>query len=429
MISLFQPISLDFVIGLFWIVILLLFSALISGSEIAFFSINPEMLEKISEEDSSKSRNVAALLKKPNHLLATILIANNFVNVAIVILSTYLTTQLFDFTNHKWLEWVFQVVIVTALILLFGEVMPKILATQQPVRFAKKMAKTFSVLSIILYPFSKILTQSTSFIDRRLAGKQKNISLEELSSAIDITSNESSDDETRMLKGVVRFSDTEVKEIMHARVDVTAVEVDYDFKELLSIILESGFSRIPVFQETFDNVLGILYIKDLLTHLNKSSDYAWKDLIRPAFFVPENKPINDLLENFREKKIHMAIVVDEYGGTSGIVTLEDILEEIIGDISDEFDAIADEVEYTKIDDSTFVFEGKTSINDFCKITKIEDDFLDSIKGDSDSLAGLFLELSGKIPEIGEKKSYKNLNFTIKNVDNRRIISIEVFIKK
>ena len=371
-----------------------------------------------------------SLLDKPKQLLATILISNNFVNVGIVILSSYLINAIFNFTGFPVLGFIIEVVVITTFILLFGEIIPKIFAAQKPVLFANIMAKPLRFLAKLFYPLSILLVKFTSVIDKRIERKGVDVSMSDLSDAIDITADENMDEEdTKILKGIVRFTDIDVKEIMKSRVDVTALDAETSFKEVLNTIIESGYSRIPVFEETFDNVKGILYIKDLLPHLDEKDDYNWLTLLRKPFFVPENKKINDLLKEFQDKKIHLAIVVDEYGGTSGIVTMEDILEEIVGEIADEFDAPEDEVDYEKIDDSTYLFEGKTSINDFCKIVGIDDDIFDEVKGESDSLAGLILELEGEIPEKGSNTTFKNFVFEVYTVDERRIKKIKVTINE
>jgi gliding motility-associated protein GldE len=422
--------SVGLIIGLAVVLLLLFFSAMISGSEIAFFSFSPANLKQVRENDSGINRIILALLDKPKRLLATILIVNNFVNVGIVILSSYLINEIFNFIDFPVLGFIIEVVVITTFILLFGEIIPKIFAAQKPILFATLMAKPLRFLAKLFYPLSILLVKFTSVIDKRIERKGVDVSMSDLSDAIDLTSDENMDeDDTKILKGIVRFTDIDVKEIMKSRVDVTALEAETPFKKILEIIIDSGHSRIPVFEETFDNVKGILYIKDLLPHLNEKDDYDWLSLLRKPFFVPENKKINDLLKEFQDKKIHLAIVVDEYGGTSGIVTLEDILEEIVGEITDEFDAPEDEVDYKKINDSTYLFEGKTSINDFCKIVGIDDDIFDEVKGESDSLAGLILELEGEIPEKGSNTSFKNFVFEVYTVDERRIKEIKVTINE
>ncbi|MCK4408201.1 MAG: gliding motility-associated protein GldE [Bacteroidales bacterium] len=428
--SIIKSFTFGTVINFLIVFMLLFFSAMISGTEIAFFSLTPAQLNEIKTSTAKKNILIIRLLESPKRLLATILIANNFINVAIVIFSTYITTKLFNLTDFPVLAFVIQVIVITALILFIGEIMPKIYATQFSVRFAKIMAIPLQILIKIFYPLSSVLVRSTSVIDKRLSKRKYQISMNELSDAIDITSGEDvAGENTKILKGIVKFGDIEVKEIMKSRTDVTAIDTEINFKKLLEIILESGYSRIPAYDETFDNIKGILYIKDLLPHLGKDKNFKWQDLLRPAFYVPENKKINDLLKEFQEKKIHLAIVVDEYGGTSGIVTLEDILEEIVGDISDEFDIEDDEFSYKKLDDNNYIFEGKTTLIDFCKIIKVEYDIFDEVKGDPDSLAGVILELEGKIPDKDTSVTFRDFIFKIISVDKRRIKQIKVTIKK
>ncbi|MCK4677033.1 MAG: gliding motility-associated protein GldE [Bacteroidales bacterium] len=409
---------------------LLMCSALIAGSEIAFFSLSPLQTEEIKTISSKKNKLITSLLENPKYLLATILISNNFVIVSIVILSTYLTSELFDLHAHPVVTFISQVIIVTTLILLFGEILPKIYATQYPVRFANIMARPLLILKKLCFPLSLFLVRSTSLIDKRISKKGTGISRSDLSKAVDFTSDESTpEEEKNILKGIAKFGATEVREIMKSRVDVTAVDSKTKFPELIEIINDSGYSRIPVFEESFDNILGILYVKDLLPHLGKPTDFQWLFLIRPAIFVPEIKRINDLLKEFKVKKIHLAIVVDEYGGTSGIITLEDILEEIVGEISDEFDTESDMIIYKKLDDNNYLFEGKTLINDFCKILKIDDEIFDEVKGESESLAGLILEIVGRMPEKNEQVSFKEYRFKIISADKRRIKQIKLTIKR
>lgn len=415
------------IFGFALILILLICSALVSGSEIAFFSLSQPQIKDLRKKVTKADQWITGLLEKPKRLLATILISNNFVNVAIVILSTYITQRLFNLT--PLMEFVLLTIIISSLILIFGEIIPKMYATRHNVKFAAFMAPLLTFLIRLFYPLSSVLVRSTSIIDKRLARKKSNISISDLSDAIEITSNDSTPVEERnILKGIVKFGDIDVKEIMKSRVDVVAVDVNMPFQEMLKIVLDSGYSRIPVYSESFDKVRGILYVKDLLAHLNAQGNFLWSDLIRDAFFIPENKKIKDLLQEFQEKKIHMAIVVDEYGGTSGIVTLEDIIEEIVGEISDEFDTSEDELEYKKIDDQNYIFEGKTTINDFCKIIDIEGEIFDDVKGESDSLAGLILELEGNIPPKDTVISYKNFDFKILASDDRRIKKIRIHIR-
>ncbi len=403
---------------------------MISGSEIAFFSLKKSQLKKIQLKRTKTSVLIVKLLDAPKRLLATILISNNFVNVAIVILSTYITSELFNLHDFPIIAFVIQVIVITSFILFFGEILPKIYANQNAENFANFMTRPLVFLIKLFHPISSLLMRSTSIIDRKVSKKKSNLSMKELSEAIDITTDEeTSEDETKILKGIVKFGDIEVREIMKARTDVTAVNSETKFTELIKLIKESGFSRIPVFKENFDQIIGILYIKDLLTHLGKNNNFDWKSLLRPAFFVPENKKINNLLKEIQEKKIHLAIVVDEYGGTSGIVTLEDVLEEIVGDISDEFDSIDDEKLFSKIDNNNYIFEGKITLIDLCKILELDDSIFDEVKGDPDTLAGLILELEGKIPAKEEKIEFGIFTFIILAADKRRIKKIKLTINK
>ena len=428
--SLLNPFSLEAFIGLFILIILLFFSAMISGSETAYFSLNPIHINELEQSGTKQDLLVLSLLEKPKRLLATILIFNNFINVSIVILSTFLLTEMFNLVDFPVVAFIIQAIVVTSLILVIGEIMPKIFATQKSVLFCNAMAKPLRSLIKIFYPISTILIKSTSLIDKRVSGKGHQLSRSELSDAIEMTTDDDEGEkERKILQGIVRFGDIDVKEIMKSRTDVTAVDLETKFDELLNIILDSGYSRLPVYNDSFDNIEGILYVKDLLAHLNENSDFQWQSLIRSAFFIPENKKINDLLKEFQEKKVHLAIVVDEYGGTSGIVTLEDVLEEIIGDFSDEFDIEEDETSYDKIDDSTYVFEGKTTLIDFCRIIKKDENIFDEVKGDSDSLAGLILELMGEIPDKDQSVKFDKFNFVVVDVDNRRIKQIKIILDK
>lgn len=427
---LLQPFSFHLVFLVLGMGFLLFLSALVSGSEVAFFSLNPLQLNELRSKKNAVNLRVLSLLSDPKKLLATILIANNFINVSIIVISTIITTSFLVLDASPVLAFIMQVVVVTALILLFGEVLPKMLAAHYALKYARSISGFLKTMVLVFHPLSVLLVRSTSFIDKRIKNIGHEVSLSELGEAIEITADTNTPEEDRkILKGIIKFGDIEVKEIMKARIDVTSVEVNTLFGELLDLILNSGYSRIPAYEDSFDKVLGILYIKDLLPYLDKPESINWPDLLRPAFFVPENKRINDLLQEFRAKKIHMAIVVDEYGGTSGIVTLEDIIEEIVGEINDEFDVEAEEITYSKIDARNFIFEGKTLLNDFCKIVGVEDKVFTGIKGDADTLAGLMLELMGKIPVKDEKVEYDNFVFKVDTVDKRRIKRIRVTLKK
>lgn len=411
--------SLDVALCFIVIVIFICCSALVSGSEVAFFSLSSKDLEDIN------NNRVKKLLDKPNELLATILIVNNFINVGIVVVSAYLTSIALKFPDNSNLEFIFQVVVITTVLVLFGEITPKVYANNNAKYFSKLMSRPLMVLKKIFSPLIYVLVTTTTFIDRRLILRNHEVSVEDITKALDITEHESQEDERRMLRSIVEFGNTDVKEVMCSRVDVLAIEQDTKFKEVLNIIIRSGFSRIPVFKEQFDHVVGILYIKDLIPHLNETDNFHWISLCRQPFFVPETKMINDLLKDFQLKKNHMAIVVDEYGGTSGIVTLEDLLEEIVGEINDEFDI--DENIYSKLDERTYIFEGKILLNDFIKIVKGDIDSFEKVKGDADSLAGLVLEIEGRIPKIGNVCKVPPYTIIVESSDARRIKRLKVII--
>lgn len=421
-----KPINAGVIFGFIAVFILLFFSAMISGSEMAFFSLTSKQREEIKSRKGSKYKRIIKLLEKPQHLLATVLIANNFVNIAIVIISTYLTFNLLDLRSSPVIGFIIEVIVITALILLFGEILPKVYANQYPMAFSKAMSGPMQFLIKLFSPLTFIMVKSTVRIERKINKKKKNISFDELSEAIEITTSaDTPQHERKILKGIVKFGDTEVKEIMKPRIDVVSVSIEKSFTDLLKLIRESGFSRIPVYRDTFDDVAGVLYIKDLLKYINLSKDFKWQELVKPPFFVPENMKINDLLTKFKEAKVHLAIVVDEYGGTSGIITLEDVIEEIVGEINDEYDVESDNLFFNKLGENSYIFEGKTSLNDFYKITGLPDDFFDDIRGEAESLAGLILEVTGKIPFRNELIHYKNIIFKIESADNRRIKLIKV----
>ncbi len=413
-------------VGLIVLVALIFISAFISGSETSFFSLSTHQLAEIEEVNNIKSQRILYLINHPKKLLATILIANNFVNVAIVILSAYLTSMVFDFTEYPTLGFFFEVIIVTFLLLLFGEITPKIYANQVNSKFAFQAANPLYFIFKLLGPFSTVLAYSTSLVDKRITKKGHDISKSELDEAIDLTNEGITNEEGKnILKGIVKFSDMETSEVMKARVDISSIDHSDDFLQIMEQVKESGFSRIPVYSESLDHIKGVLYVKDLLPYLNETADFKWQKLIRQAFFVPENKKINDLLQEFRQKKIHLAIVVDEYGGTSGLVTLEDILEEIVGEINDEFDDTELEIDFEKLDEKNYIFEAKTSINDVCKILKIDSSIFDDVQGDFDTLAGLFLEIYGNIPSKNTHITYKKYRFEIIALDHKRIKKIKI----
>ena len=409
---------------------LLISSALISGSEIAFFSLTQTDLNELSSDDK-KENIVVKLLKKPRKLLATILITNNFINILIVLLFASLAETLFSDFNyqlnlyffHVPLRFLIEVILVTFLILLFGEVLPKVYASRNALLFSKLMSKFINFVSILLTPFSIPLIALTKSVEKRLGSKNSNFSVETLSQALELTSEgATTKDEQKILEGIVNFGNTETVQIMKPRIDIFALSNDENFEDVLNKILKKGYSRNPVYKDNIDNIIGVLYAKDLLAHLNKKT-FNWQNLLREPFFVPENKKLDDLLSDFRERKNHLAIVVDEYGGTSGLVTLEDVIEEIVGDINDEFDD--DDLSYSKIDANNYIFEGKTTIKDFCRVLDDEnEEIFEEEKGESETLAGFILEISGKFPKKGEKINFKNYTFTIEALDKKRIKQVK-----
>ncbi|RMG76257.1 MAG: gliding motility-associated protein GldE [Bacteroidetes bacterium] len=409
--------------------ILLFLSALFSGSEVAFFSLTPSDKQHIKEEGGKISELVLLHLEEPKKLLATILVANNTVNIGIVVLSTYLVEPLLQKAGTLSVFFI-QVIGVTFLILLFGEVIPKVYANKHKINLAKKMAYPLFIAGKLFAPVSHLLVSSSAFLEKKLARKNSgtHVSVEELSTALELTSDEEqkNSEEHKILEGIVKFGNTNVKQIMTPRTDVVALEINTPFSQVKETILKTGFSRIPVYEETFDKIKGVLYIKDLLPYIEQEN-FKWNKKLREPYFVPENKKIDDLLKDFQELKIHLAIVVDEFGGTSGIVTLEDILEEIVGDISDEFDD--EDVIYSKLDDYTYVFDGKTQLSDFYRILEVDEKVFADIKGDTETLAGLLIELSGKILRKNEKVTCGPFTFIVESADKRRIKRIKVIVNK
>ena len=425
----FTGFTVNAVIGLIILCLLLAASALISSSETAFFSLRPADIDDLESRNDSKSQLVLKLREQPKLLLATILIGNNFVNVTITLLATYIVSEMFDMANHPMAAFIMEVLVITSLVLIIGEITPKILAARKPVKFSRFMARTLQVLMALFKPLSSLLVNSTSFMDKHLEKKKAEISMDDLSAAVDIATEASTPlEEKNMLKGIATFTEKEVSSVMKPRIDIIAVEISMPFREMLDTVIKSGFSRIPVYEESLDKVSGILYVKDLLPYLDAQT-FAWQALLRPAFFIPENRKINDLFQDFREKKIHIAIVVDEYGGTSGLITMEDVIEEIVGEINDEFDNVKQEQHYTKIDDNTYLFKAQTSIVDFCKVFNLNEDYFEESQGEADTLAGLVLEIEGRIPEVGFSFNLEKFNFEITEADHRRIIQIKVRVER
>ncbi len=410
------------------IIFLLILSALFASSEVAFFSLSPSQLAEIKEnEDKRTNKIILGLLNHPKKLIATLLIANTFVNICNIIFSAVVFGSIEEFKQNPWLGFLVQVVVVTFLITLFGEVMPKVYAAHNNFKILSVMAFPVYVIGKILSPLSVPLVTSTNLIEKVLRKKNYDVTLDELNHAIEITSDEESPpEEKRILQGIVRFGNIDVKQVMKPRPDVVAFDVTTPFLQLLKKVEEAGYSRVPVFDGSLDNVKGVLHIKDLLAHIHKDV-FEWQQLVRPTYFIPESKKINDLLQEFQQRKIHMAVIVDEFGGTIGIVTLEDVLEEIVGELKDEFDD--EEPVYTKIDEDNYVFEAKTSLSDVCRILEIDRDIFDDVEGASDSLAGLILELNRSIPQKNDVITYKNISFKIESADRRKIKRVKITLSK
>lgn len=419
-----QELSTGTIVAFCTAALLLFASAFVSASEVGFFSLSPKDLDQLREGKISSDRKVQALLDRSEYLLATILIVNNFVNVAIVMLCTYAINSWIDFSAVPVLGFVLETILLTFILLLFGEIMPKIYAQRNPLKFVRFSSPVLSGLERVCRPFSKMLVRSTSFI-HKVKGKRKyDFSVDELSKALELTSAEIPE-EKEMLAEIIKFYNKTADEIMTSRLDVEDIEIKAGFREVIDFIIQSGYSRIPVYANTEDNIKGILYIKDLLPYIDKPDTFRWQSLIRPAYFVPETKKIDDLLEEFRTNKIHMAIVVDEYGGTSGIVTMEDILEEIVGEISDEYDE--DEKQFIRLADGSFIFEGKTMLTDFFRIIGADEDDFGRLTEDVETLAGLILEIKEDFPRRGEVIMYDKYRFHILEMDNRRIRKVKFTI--
>ena len=405
--------------------VLLLVSGFASGSEIAFFSLSPSDLSELDEERTPTDVEIKELREDSERTLATILITNNLVNVTIIMLLNYFFAHLVDFGGAYWLQFLCITVLLTFLLLLFGEIMPKVYTGQHPLNFCRRAVGGILFCRKLFYPFATILIKSGILADKVVRKESHVLSVDDLEQALELTDKEDIKEEQRMLEGIVRFGDETAKEIMTSRQDVVDLDFKSSFAEVLRCIVANNYSRIPVYQDNSDNVRGILYIKDLLPHLSKGAAFRWQSLIRPPYFVPETKKIDDLLREFQENKVHIAIVVDEFGGTSGIVTLEDILEEIVGEINDEYDE--DEKSYVRINANTFIFEGKTLLSDFYKIVKVDDEIFEEVEGDADSIAGLLLEIKGDFPKLHEKIDYQNFTFEILEMEERRISKVKVIL--
>lgn len=421
--------SISILFAIIAILVLLILIAFVSAAESAFFSLSPTEMEELKTSGSSTDEKILELISSPKRLLATLLISVNFLSIAIVILnSTFIFGEdaLFNFSGNPLLGFVIQVVLITFLILLVGEVTPKIYATQNSLSATRTLINFVKTLQRIFYPISSFLIFSTSLLDKVIKPQSHNISVDELSHALELTNDEDiAEEDHKILQGIVKFGNTDVKQIMKSRMDVAAFEFNTSYKMLLENITSSGFSRLPIYKDTLDNIAGVLYTKDLLQYLNNGDDFNWQSILRPPFYVPENKKIDDLLREFQHKKIHLAVVVDEYGGTSGIVTLEDVIEEIVGEINDEFDD--DDLTYSKLDNNNFVFEGKAHLNDVFRIIEVDSDEFEDAREEADTLAGLIIEAEGRIPTKNEKIEFKNLIFTIESADNRKIKRVKITV--
>jgi putative hemolysin len=418
--------NVSFIFGLVVLFILLFCSALVSGVEVAFFSLSKSDIDLGLEEDSKKFNIISKLLERPKKLLATILVANNFINIGIVILFSYIGETLFVSVELYWLRFLLEVVVITFLILLFGEIVPKIYASRNRVKFSVFMTIPLKVLDVIFSPVSLPMRQVTLSIHNKLGKQKSNLSVDQLSQALELTGDsDTTDEEHKILKGIVSFGNTDTKQVMRPRMDIFALNEDSEYTDIITEVIKNGYSRIPVYKDSIDSVTGILYVKDLLPYIDRE-EFDWITLLRDPFFVPENKKLDDLMLEFQEKKVHLAVVVDEYGGTSGVVSLEDVIEEIVGDISDEFDD--DDIVYTKIDNNNYSFEGKTTLKDFYKIIKLNDetDFEDK-KGEAETIAGFVLEISGIFPRRDSKINFKNYVFTVETIDKKRIKQIKFTI--
>ncbi len=418
--------NVSFISGLILLFILLLCSALISGAEVAFFSLTKSDIDTGLEENSKTFGTISKLLERPKKLLATILVANNFLNIGIVILFAYLGEMMFEDIETNWLRFLLEVVVITFLILLFGEIVPKIYASRNRVKFSSFMAIPLKFLDVVFSPISLPMRHVTLTIHNKLGKQKSNLSVDQLSQALELTTDgDTTVEEHKILQGIVSFGNTDTKQVMRPRMDIFALNEDTKYEDIIPEVIKNGYSRIPVYKDSIDHVTGILYIKDLLPHIERKQ-FDWTSLLGEPFFVPENKKLDDLMVEFQEKKVHLAIVVDEYGGTSGVVSLEDVIEEIVGDISDEFDD--DDIIYTKIDDKNYSFEGKTALKDFYKIIKFEDEAIfEDHKGEAETIAGFVLEISGGFPKRQSKINFKNYVFTIEAIDKKRIKQIKFTI--
>ena len=421
-----STLDINLIIGFVAIFILLFLSAIVSGAEVAPFSLSQKDIDDTLQENLSKGKIISDLLDRPKKLLATLLVANNFLNIGVVILFSFIGRNIFANVDSLVFKFILEVILVTFLILLFAEVLPKVYASRNNVKFAKRFAYFISVLDKLLSPVSLPMRRVTLYLHTKLGKQKNNFSINQLSQALELTDSEgTSTEEQKILEGIVSFGNTDTKQVMSPRIDIFALEISESFKAIYPKIIEKGFSRIPVYRDNIDQIEGVLFVKDLLPHIDKD-DFDWASLIREAFFVPENKKLDNLLKDFQGLKSHLAIVVDEYGGTSGLVSLEDVIEEIVGDISDEFDD--ENLNFSQIDDKTFLFEGKINLKDFYRITDVDEDVFEAGKGEAETLAGFILEILGNFPKKDQKVTFENCVFTIETVDKKRVKQIKVTIE-
>ena len=422
----FNPISLGVAIAILITIVLLGLSAFASASEIAYFSLSPLDLSELSEERTEQDKAINMLRDDSERTLATILITNNFVNVTIIMLCNYIFTSLVHFGEKAyWLQFLIVTVLLTFLLLLFGEIIPKVYSREEPLAFCRRSVSGILFFRRLFWVFESILLRSGFLASKVIKNDQQMLSVDELEHALELTDKNDIKEEQKMLQGIVRFGDETVREVMTSRQDIVALNINSPFSDVLKSIVENNYSRIPVYQNNDDNIKGVLYIKDLLPHLAKPISFKWQTLMRPPHFVPETKRLDDMMKDFKENKVHIAIVVDEFGGTSGLITLEDILEEIVGEINDEYDE--EDTSYSKLNYNTYVFDGKTLLSDVTKILEVDDDYFSEIEGDADSLAGLLLEIKGDFPTMHERIEYRNFMFEILKVDGRRISKVKITI--
>jgi gliding motility-associated protein GldE len=425
-INFLATIDTNLLFGILAIVFLLFCSAIVSAAEVALFSLTQQDLNTLSEEDSTKANLISKLLQRPKKLLATILVANNFSHIGVVIIFSFVGNSVFSVIESPILKFIVEVLLVTFLILLFGEVLPKIYASRNNIQFSKFVANPISIIDKLLSPISLPMRAVSVFLHEKLGKQKSNISVDQLSHALGLTSSEdTTSEEQKILEGIVSFGNTDTKQVMSPRIDIFALGMEETFAEIYQKIVDKGYSRIPVYRESIDHIEGVLFVKDLIPHINKK-EFDWNTLIREPFFVPENKKLDDLLKEFQSKKSHLAIVVDEYGGTSGLVSLEDVIEEIVGDISDEFDD--ENLNFSQIDDKNFLFEGKINLKDFYRIVDVNEEIFEGSKGEAETLAGFILEILGNFPKKGQKIHFSDVRFTIEAVDKKRIKQLKVTLE-